>query len=171
MIKRSSDFYKDEVKSSKQKKKLTKAEAFQKASSFCAYQERTQQEVRDKLFEFEITGEEIEEIISRLIVENFINEERFARSFAGGKFRIKKWGRNKILSELKARRLSDYCIKKAMSEIDDNEYVETLKKLLNEKAKSVKESNSFKKNHKISTYLISKGYEPDLVWDCIKAIL
>src|SRR6478609_905032 len=100
MVKRSAEFHKDDAKSPKQKKILTKAEAFQKASSFCAYQERTQQEVRDKLWELQVNRDWIEEIISQLIVENFINEERFAKAFAGGKFRIKKWGKVKIVMEL-----------------------------------------------------------------------
>jgi regulatory protein len=168
MIKRSPEFYKDDAKSSKQKKILTKAEAYQKASAFCAYQERTQQEVREKLQDLGVDKDPAEEIISKLIVENFLNEERFAKAFAGGKFRMKKWGRMKIIMELKARKVSEYCIKKGLKEIPDEDYLKTAKELIVEKAALVKEQNQYKKNYKIAGYLISKGYEPDLVWDLLR---
>jgi regulatory protein len=168
MVKRSPEFYKDEAKSPKQKKILTKAEAYQKASSFCAYQERTQQEVREKLRELEVEKDLAEEIISKLILDNFLNEERFAKTFAGGKFRIKKWGKMKIIQELKARKVSEYCIKKGMKEIPDEDYLITAKELIRQKSDAVKESNQYKKNNKIASYLISKGYESDLVWDLLR---
>lgn len=167
MIKRSSADFKDNSKI-KEKKKLSKAEAYQKACHFCAYQERTQQETRDKLYDLGLSSEEVEELITKLIVENYINEERFAKSFAGGKFRIKKWGRNKILQELKRRNLSPYCIKKGMEEIDENDYLQILENQAIEKSKVVKEPDLYKRKHKIATFLISKGFEPDLVWDIVK---
>jgi regulatory protein len=136
--------------------------------NFCVYQERTQQEVRDKLWELEVDRDWIEEIISQLIVENFINEERFAKAFAGGKFRMKKWGRVKITMELKIRKLSEYCIKKGLKEIPEEDYLKTLSELMEEKITAIKEQNQYKKNHKIAAYLIGKGYEPDLVWDLLR---
>ena len=100
--------------------------------------------------------------------KNYLDEERFARAFAGGKFRVKKWGRVKIMMELKARKVSPHCINAAMQEIDKNAYHETLVKLVDEKQASLKEKNLFTSNHKTATYLIGKGYEPDLVWEILR---
>src|SRR5688500_741234 len=101
-------------------------QALIKARNYCAYQERCQQEVRDKLYEWGLWPEAVENIIVELITDNFLNEERFATTFAGGKFRIKKWGRVKIKLELKKRKISEYCIKQAMKEIDEKDYLKTL---------------------------------------------
>lgn len=144
------------------------SEIYIKASSFCAYQERTQQEVREKLYALGAGKDEIEEIISKLIIENFINEERFAKAFAGGKFRIKNWGRIKIQYQLEQKGLSGYCIRKGMEEIDEFDYFKTLRNLIMKKKEEEREMNSFKKKNKIALYLIRKGYEPELVWEEIK---
>ena len=96
---------------------------------YCRYQERCHQEVRNKLYELGCTTHEVEQQLTRLIEANALNEERFARAFAGGKFRMKQWGREKIKQQLKLRKISDYCIRKAMTEIDENEYEKTLRKL------------------------------------------
>lgn len=149
-------------------KKTGQNDFFLKACSFCAYQERTQREVRDRLYELGVDKDEAEEIIVKLITENFLNEERFAKAFAGGKFRIKKWGRNKINQALKERGVSSYCIKKGLEEIDEESYIETLKSLLVKKEGEIKEENIFKRKDKISKYLIAKGFEPELVWDILK---
>lgn len=168
MIKRSSTSFKDNSKIKKEKEKLSITEAYQKACHFCAYQERTQQEAKEKLYNLGLSSAEVEELVAKLIVENYINEERFAKSFAGGKFRIKRWGRNKILQELKRRNLSPYCIKMGMAEIDDNDYMQVLESLAIEKSSSLKEPNPFIKKHKIASFLISKGFEPDLAWEIVK---
>ena len=139
-----------------------------KAMRFCAYQERTQQEVREKLAGLGVWGDEAEEMISRLITENFINEERYAKTYAGGKFRLKKWGRMKILQGLKQKGISEYSIKKGMQEIESDLYIQTLENLLEEKSRMEKEKNPYKRKHKISLYLIGKGYEPDLVWELLR---
>jgi regulatory protein len=151
-------------------KKTSFKDILLKASSFCAYQERTQQEVRNKLYEQDVDKDLIEEVIVKLIEENFLNEERFAKAYAGGKFRIKRWGRNKIVQELKQKGLSAYCIKKGMEEIDSKDYENTLEFLIDKKEKEEKEKNVFKRKDKISKYLIRKGYEPDLVWDKINEV-
>jgi regulatory protein len=144
---------------------------FLKACSYCAYQERTHQEVRERLSEWHVWGDESEEIISKLIEENFLNEERFAKAFAGGKFRVKKWGRRKILFELKARKLSPYCIKVAMQEISDEDYWETLQELASKKLNDLRTERSVPvKNQKIARYLMGKGYESDLIWEAINSI-
>ncbi len=142
---------------------------FLKACNFCVYQERTQDEVRQKLQEWHTYGEPAEEIISELIQENFLNEERFSKVYAGSKFRVKKWGRRKILLELKKRGLTDYCIKKGMSEIDEEEYFLVLQALLHKKLHSLRtESNPFVKNQKAAKYAMQKGYESNLIWEILK---
>ncbi len=141
--------------------------ALVKMQNWCAYQERCQQDARNKLYEFGLWPEAVENIITQLIQDNFINEERFAMQFASGKFRIKKWGRIKIKVELKQKRISDYCIKKAMSEIDDEEYIKTLKRLLEIKLKLIKEKHPIKLKYKLLNYLASKGYEKDVIMDTL----
>jgi len=143
-------------------------EVLVKAANFCAYQERTQQEVRKRLAELEVEGDEAEEMIVWLIENNYLNEERFARIFAGSKFRQKRWGRLKIRQELKMRGVSEYCLKAGMSEIDDEDYLQTLTDLLEKKAKEIKESNPLKRKQKLLSYALSKGFESDLVFDLMK---
>lgn len=138
-----------------------------KMQSWCAYQERAQQDARDKLYELGMWPEAVENIIVQLIQDNFLNEERFACSFARGKFTIKKWGRIKIKQELKQKRVGDYCLKKAMLQIDDTEYLNTLKKLIESKRKLIKESNKIKLTYKLMNYAASKGYEKDLIFDVL----
>lgn len=151
------------------KKNYTPAQAFLKAQLFCSYQERYQQEVRDKLYEWGLFPAAVENILAQLITENFLNEERFAKAFAGGKFRIKKWGRIKIKLELKKRNISDYCIRQAMQEINEDAYLQTLKTLIEKKAKETKDKNSLVKNAKIARYAASRGFEQDLIWDIVRA--
>lgn len=154
----------------KEKKRTvyTQAQALVKAEAWCAYQDRCQQEVRDKLYSWGLSEEEVENVISELISRTFIDEERFAIAFAGGKFRIKKWGRVKIRLELKRKRISDYCIRKGMAAIDGDDYMETLRKLAEKKIRETKEKHPLKKKYKVMTYLISRGFENDLVRDVIE---
>lgn len=142
--------------------------ALDKLQRYCAYQDRCHQEVRQKLYDMGVYGDAAEEIISALIVENFLNEERFARSYARGKFRIKKWGKTRIQLELKRRNISTYCIKKAMEELEAFDYETTLLELLEKKNAQIRESNTFKKRNKLARYAIGKGYHPNLVWTLIK---
>jgi regulatory protein len=143
-------------------------EALIKAANFCAYQERTQKEVRAKLAELEVLGDEAEEMIVWLIENNYLNEERFAKIFAGSKFRQKKWGRLKIRQELKMRGVSDYCLRIGMAEIEDEDYLETLQEIIEKKARETKESNPLIKKQKIVKYALSKGFEQDLVFDLVR---
>jgi regulatory protein len=152
----------------KPKKRLTPNQALIKAESTCAYQERCQQEMRDKLYEWGLHSADVENIIAKLITDNFLNEERFANAYAGGKFRIKKWGRVKIKLELKKRKISDYCIKKAMQEIDDSDYIKTLKDLIAKKSKEIKGGKDYQRKYKIAKYIASRGFEQDLIWDVLK---
>ena len=153
------------------KKKVSSKEAFLRACNFCAYQERTQQEVRRRMHEsYIISRDEVEELIVRLIEENFVNEERFAKAFAGGKFRVKKWGRIKIKNELRLRGLSNYCINEAMKEIEDEDYIITLQRILEKKMNITKEKNIIKKKYTVATFAQSKGYESSLIWELIENI-
>ena len=143
-------------------------EARVKAANYCAYQERTQQQVRDKLYSLGLRPDDVEEVLTSLITENFINEERFAKSFASGKFRLKKWGKVKIRFHLQELSLSEYCIKKGLEEIDEKEYFETLNDLVEKKLDRTNDENIYKLNWKVADYLINKGYEPELVWETLR---
>src|SRR5690606_24830025 len=135
---------------------------------YCNYQERCHKEVRNKLYELGCKSYEVEQHISKLIQEDLLNEERYARGYARGKFRIKHWGRNKILYELRKNQISPFCIKKAMTEIEEEEYFRTLKRLAEKKWDALrKEKNPIEKNGKIFRFLQQKGYEPDLIKDVL----
>lgn len=151
----------------KKQKHYTPAVALTKAESWCAFQERSQQEVRDKLYAWGQYPDAVENIIAELISRGFLNEERFALAFAGGKFRVKKWGRVKIRVELKRKKVSDYCIRKALASIDEDAYLETLRRLAQEKMKATKESHPLKKKYKVMSYLVSRGFENDLVREVV----
>ena len=152
----------------KRKRIYTPQQAYLKARGYCAYQERSQQEVRNKIYEWGLKNEAVEDIIVKLITENFLNEERFAIAYAGGKFRIKQWGKIKIKQGLKLKSVSEYCIKKGLSTISDRDYLKTIREIIEEKSNTIKEKNPLKKNYKIAQYLISRGFESNLVWDVLK---
>jgi regulatory protein len=146
------------------KKYNTKEQALQKLKHYCGYQERCHKDVKEKLYSLGLWKKDVEEIISQLIEENYLNEERFAILFAGGHFRQKKWGRVKIKYELKQKQVSDYCIKKAMKDIDEEEYQKTFNKLAAEKLKTLKsEKNIFIRKKKIQDFLLQKGYEHEMI--------
>lgn len=139
-----------------------------KAANFCAYQERTQAEVRERLQQWGVEGDEADEIIVYLIEENYLNEGRFAKIFAGSKFRVKNWGRQKILYELKARKLSEHSIREGLAEIDDEDYIEKLRALIEKKKRELRtEKQPLVLKQKLARYAMSKGFEGDLVWDII----
>ena len=144
----------------------------QKAASYCAYQERTQDEVRQRLKKWNVWGEESDEIIAELISQNYLSEERFAKTYAGGKFRMKSWGRMKIKQELHRRGLSDYSIKEGMKEIGDAAYLTGLKELLAKKKLLLDrtETDKFKLKQKLARFALGKGYESELVWKAIEEI-
>ena len=151
---------------------FTPDQSLQKIKQYCAYQERCHKEVREKLHSFGLNKTEVDEIISTLINENYLNEERFAIHYAGGKFRMKQWGKNKIKQALKMKQVSDYCIKKALKEIDEISYENTLLKLSEQKLKALKsEKNIFIKKRKLQDFLLQRGFESDLVREAVNAIL
>lgn len=144
-------------------------DALRKAAMFCAYQERTQQEVRDRLTEWGVWGDDAEEVIAELISQNYLNEERFAKSFAGGKFRVKGWGRRKIKQHLQQRGITGYNLDQALKEIAPADYRETLTDLLAKKRQALARSGQLDTNplavkQKLVRYALSKGYESDLIF-------
>ena len=152
------------------KKHLTKEQALQKLKHYCAYQERCHSEVKEKLYSLGVSKKEHDAIISALIEENYLNEERFAIAFAGGKWRMKKWGRKKIEYELKQKQVSPYCIKKAMKQIGEEEYMQIVKKLAEEKYAALKGEQYLIRKKKTMDYLVQKGFEQSLVATIVNAI-
>jgi len=140
-----------------------------KAQKFCDYQERYQQEVRDKLYSWDAKPDEVEQILCQLVEQDYINEERYARAFARGKFRIKHWGKNKIRRELKFRKISEYCIKQGLFEISDDDYLETLKNVIERRGRKFSTPTTPAQRYKIAQYAISRGFESNLVWEILNA--
>ena len=138
-------------------------EALEKAASFCAYQERCQQEVRKRLIENKFDEEDIDEVMIILIQEGFIDEVRFAKAFCGGKFRVNKWGKRKITQHLKHKKISDYCIRKGLEEINQGDYLTVMEKLIEKKSALVKDKNQYVRKHKIVNFMVGKGYEHELI--------
>lgn len=152
-------------------KRLTPAAAKQKIYRYCAYQERSHQEVRDKLYEYGLYTRDVDELLSELITEGFLNEERFAKAFAGGKFRMQHWGRVKIVHELEAHGLTKNCIHLGLKEIDNEDYERVLHDVLARKLAQLDTTNPFVTRDKLARYAIQKGFEPDLVWPLVKDLV
>ena len=142
------------------KVRIGKEQAIQRIRHYCAYQERAQQEVRDKLYELGMTMDEVEEIMSDLIAENFLNEERFAVQFAGGHFRIKGWGKVKIQHALQQKRVSSYNIKIGLKAIEEDAYLKTLEQLAAKKWNSLKGERGLSRMAKTYAFLHQRGFEP-----------
>ena len=153
-------------------KRLTPDQAFQKLKHYCSYQERSHDEVKQKLYGFGLHRQEVEESISRLIEENYLNEERFAIAFAGGRFRSKQWGKVKIEYELKQKNVSPYCIRKALNEIDEEAYLKTLRQLARKKWNSLKApgATEYVKSSKTTTYLLQRGFERTYIAEAIASL-
>lgn len=152
----------------KKKRIYTAHQARLKAESYCAYQERAQQEVRDKLYEWGLHHDDVEQILSDLISENFLNEERFAKAYVLGKFRMKGWGKIKIKQHLKAKRVSEPLIKIAIREIDLDEYENKLDDIIERKTLTTGKKMTLQEKAKLVRYLQSKGYESDLIFAKLK---
>lgn len=150
--------------------KLTKEQALQKLKHYCTYQERSHYEVIQKLWELKVAKSDHDLIIATLIDEDYLNEERFAIQYAGGKFRMKEWGKKKILYGLREKKVSDYSIKKALETIDKDDYLKVLNKLTEEKYNSLKGDQYLERKKKTIDYLIQKGYEYDLVNNALSSL-
>ena len=147
---------------------LTRKQALEKMEHYCAYQERSQQEVRDKLYSLELRSADIEEIIAELIQNNFLNEERFAVAYAQGKFRMKNWGKLKIKQGLKLKRVSDKLITKALNQIDGDDYYQVLTDVIEKKSRFINEKEPIRMRHKLFNYAVSRGFENDLILEVLK---
>ena len=149
------------------KKSFTVNELQSKMEHYCVYQDRCHQEIERKMNEYQMIPEAKEKILLHLMRHDFLNEERFSKSFARGKFRIKHWGKQRIIRELKIKNISSYNIKTALKEIDEELYVKTIEKIAISKNNTIKESNLFKKKKKIYDSLYRKGYESSLIQETI----
>ena len=145
-------------------KRLGIQQALPKLKQYCTYQERCHIEVKEKLNAYGLYGQEASNIIATLVEENYLNEQRFAIQFAGGHFRLKQWGRVKIKHALKQKQINDYCIRKALEQIEDQNYLNLLRELCEKKARSLKsEKNSYVRKRKLQTFLLQRGFESDLI--------
>lgn len=138
-----------------------------KAENYCAFQERAQQEVRDKLYSWGLYSQDVEATISQLIEDNFLNEERFARAYARGKFKMKGWGKIKIKQGLKLKKISSPLIRIALTEIDAGEYFACLEALITKKNQLIQEDNHYKRKNKLFQYALGRGYESNLITEVI----
>jgi len=145
-------------------------EATRKLEGYCAYQERCHKEVQQKLKEMGMIPAAIDEIVTHLIQHNYLNEERFAQSYARGKFNIKKWGRIRIVSELKFRGISKFNIKTALKEIDNDQYLITLDELAKKRLSQIKEKGKQKRRKKLADYLLYRGWESNLVYEKLQEL-
>lgn len=153
----------------RKKIKLDKKTALAKAEHYCAYQERAQQEIRDKLYEWGLWTDEVEELISELIQTNFLNEERFTQAYVSGKFNIKHWGKIKIKQGLKLKKIPDKMIQRALNGINYDDYLKAILSAAQKKAPLIKENDPFKRQYKLVSYLMGKGFEKDLIILVLKA--
>ncbi len=149
----------------------TLAEATHKLEGYCTYQERCHKEVRQKLREMHMNPDLIDRVMAHLIQNNYLNEERFAKSYVRGKFNIKKWGRNRIISGLKQREISKFNIQAALKEIDDESYSKTFDALAKKRLAAIKEAHPQKKRKKLADYLLYRGWESHMVYEKIREII
>lgn len=148
--------------------KLDRKAALAKAEHYCAYQERSQQEVRDKLYEWGLWSNDVEETIAELIQTNFLNEERFAAAYVSGKFNIKGWGRIKIKQGLKLKKVPDKMIANALKAINYDDYLGVILESAEKKLKTITEKDIYKRKYKLVNYLLTKGFENDLILEVLK---
>lgn len=151
--------------------KYSRNVALQRLRRYCAYQERCHQEVRNKLKEWHLYYSEAEQILTQLIEEGFLNEERYAKAFAGGKFRAKGWGRQKIMNALRQKGISSYLITSSLKEIDTPDYSKKLEQLLQKKKISLKEDKPMIQKQKLVRFALSKGYESEMVWAVVNELM
>lgn len=142
--------------------------ALDRLKKYCTYRDRCHSEVRNKLLELGIYGDDLEEVMAELIIEGYLNEERYARSFARGKFRINEWGKNKIILQLKAKGIPPSLISVALKEISDEAYRKTLGELLSRKNENLKAANDYQRRQKLAQFAIGKGYEFEIIQEVLE---
>ncbi|MBL7838041.1 MAG: RecX family transcriptional regulator [Bacteroidetes bacterium] len=155
----------------KLKKTYSKQEAIPKIERYCVYQERCHKEVSQKLYDMGLRSDEVMEVLNEMVKRGFLNEERFAKAFAGGKFRQKGWGKSKIIRELKARAISDYCIQSALKEIGDDDYAGTIDKLAQKYIRLHRNLKPWELKQKTLRHLISKGYDYDQCHEILNRLI
>ncbi len=153
------------------KKYFSIEEIKRKLERYCVYQDRCHKEIETKLKEFVLIEEAKNQIVLHLLEHNFLNEERFSKSFARGKFKIKNWGKQRIIRELKFRDISEYNIKTALKEIDEQEYLSIIYKITDKRNLLINESDFYKRKKKLTDFLIRKGYEFELIFETVKNVL
>ncbi len=154
---------------SKKPQYINDDQALQKLMRYCAYQERCHNDARTKLIELGIYGDRLEKIIAQLIEENYINETRFATTYARGKFNFNHWGKIKITNHLKMKNISAYNINKGLLEISDEDYHHKIDKLLTQKIKNIESKPNWKSL--LYLYMLNKGYEQSIIRDRLEIIL
>ena len=142
-----------------------------KLEKYCVYQDRCHKEIERKLFEYSLIPEAKDLIILHLLEHDFLNEERFSKSYARGKFNIKKWGKQRIIRELKLREISEYNIKVALKEIPEELYLKTVYEITEKRNNSVSEEDIYKRKKKLTDFLMRKGYEFDLIYRTVKDVV
>ena len=152
-------------------KTYTVEEALLKLRNYCSYQERCHQEVRQKLTGMRMIPEAIDQIVVHLLEHNFLNEERFAKTYVSGKFRIKKWGRRRLTLELKKKGVGKFNINQALNEINETYYIETFNALAENRLPYIKETNKLKKKKKLADYLLYRGWESHLVYEKVNELI
>ena len=147
---------------------LDTKQALAKAEHYCAYQERAQQEVRNKLYEWGLRPWEVEEVITELIVTNFLNEERFAKAYVSGKFSINKWGKIKIKQGLKLKKVPEKMIVNALKTIDYDDYLNAILVAAEKKLATITEKDAYKRKYKLTTFLSGRGFEHNLISEVLE---
>jgi len=160
-----------EIMFKKEKKYFSVDEIKRKLENYCAYQDRCHKEVEQKMWEFHLIPEARELILLSLMKDNFLNEERFAKSYARGKFRIKSWGKQRIVRELKFRDISTYNLKTALKEIDEVEYIATIYRITENRNEVIFEPNIFKRKKKLIDFLMRKGFENELIYKVVNEVV
>lgn len=153
------------------KKSFTVDELQKKMEYYCVYQDRCHQEVERKMNEYQLIPEAKEKILLYLMAHNFLNEERFSKSFARGKFRIKNWGKQRIVRELRVKNISNYNIKSALKEINEEEYLQTIYRITENRNNSITEKNTLKRKKKLQNFLLRKGFEYDLIFKTVNEVM
>ncbi len=151
-------------------KTYTVEEALKKMERYCSYQERCHKEVTQKLYTMRMIPEVIDHIVVKLMQDNFLNEERYAKAFVSGKFRIKKWGKQRLTRELKQKEIGKTLIAEALQTISDQDYLNTFHALAEKKAETIREKNPMKKKKKLADYLFYRGWESHLVYDKVNEL-
>lgn len=155
----------------KKKKSYTVDQIKTKIENYCVYQDRCHKEVEQKMWEYQLIPEARELILLSLMKDNFLNEERFSKSYARGKFRIKSWGKPRIIRELKFRDISAYNIKTALKEIDEEEYIKTIYRITENRNAVISETNIYKRKKKLIDFLMRKGFENELIYKVVNEVV